>query len=448
MNRATGLGRGRRSWGLILVAVAATIFVLDWIRVVAGHSSDFRLHWEFGRRFLAGEFLYKGGLHIPYPPFWAVASAPLSLLPMDVSRALLYPRALVAIAALLFVLDRLTRKSLALASDGPFWAAAAALALSCRFVERDLIECGLNLALVALTWLGIYLWTLRRELAGGLCLGLAVALKCTPLLFVAYFALKRQWRMVAVASLSAAAFTLVPVCRQGPRSYAQHMSVWATNVARGVSQKDPSIGVLGEEVVQNLSLRPALARFLMRYPETHLSRIRNAWYVDLLDLSPTAAGLVARVAVLTLLLWVAVLLRSPLAGRDDPTLPWDCAALSVVMLLLSPITWEQHCVAVLPAFYLIGRRVLQGHRLSRLSWAAISGWVFWVLVLNYDLVGRDFARLLHSYHVITWNLVALLLVTLACRGEVQAEKASLSTSLPRRPAGVESPEVSLEPVAP
>ena len=73
-------------------------------------------------------------------------------------------------------------------------------------VVRDLTECGVNTLLVAYCWLGVYLWSRGRDIAGGVSLGLAMALKCTPALFWVYFLWKRQWRMAVATAVAAVAF--------------------------------------------------------------------------------------------------------------------------------------------------------------------------------------------------------------------------------------------------
>src|SRR5205823_7431226 len=145
------------------------------------------------------------------------------------------------------------RSQLPLSRDARFRATALGLILTSRFIDRELIECGPNLALVALTWLGIALWISRRELLGGISLGLAIALKCTPALFLLYFAWKRQWKMAGVTLAAALLLTLAPLARMVPSSYALHMRTWLGSISGGARQPNPAEGILGDETVQNLS---------------------------------------------------------------------------------------------------------------------------------------------------------------------------------------------------
>ena len=56
------------------------VVVVQWVVIVhrrATHTGDFDVSREFGRRFLAGEDLYAGGLHYPYMPTAALSFSPL-----------------------------------------------------------------------------------------------------------------------------------------------------------------------------------------------------------------------------------------------------------------------------------------------------------------------------------------------------------------------------------
>jgi alpha-1,2-mannosyltransferase len=397
-------------WRRVVITVACVVVLLSAIRAVSRpHDGDFKLHWEFGRRLNAGEFLYAGGHHIPYPPFWAAAHSPLALLPMPVAKALLFPVGVGALALLIWTLRRL------MPNEQAFWAAAAALLLASRFVVRDFAELGVNTALVALTWLSIYLWSRGRDVAGAVPLGLAIALKCTPAIVAAFFLWKRQWRIGFAAGVVALLFTLAPILWQGSATYHEHMRTWIANAWSGFGGSDPSRGVLGPEPLQNMSLRPTLARYLMHLPEGHPGRASHPLYFDFFDFPPAVAGAVVKVllgALVAAVLWVS---REPVHSRRDPRVLWEFAAVSLLMLLGSPITWGQHSVAVLPACYFIAVRLLQQVPFARWMQVLLAFYVVFVLVLNRGIVGREVSLLLTSYHFETFSILALLLVVLGCR---------------------------------
>jgi hypothetical protein len=204
---------------------------------------------------------------------------------------------------------------------------------------------------------------------------------------------------------------------------------------------DPSRGPLGQEKVENLSLKPALARYLMHLPYGHMGRPETSdnperagsppspYYYQFLDLSVFEAGMVARIIIASLFLWMAWLMRHRPMSRNSMEIVWECAAVSILILLFSPITWVQHAVGVLPALYLICRAVFGGFDLSRWQAAAMSAFLIFCLIINRFFFGRDFVKLANAYHVKTLGFVLLLSVVLAFRKRFSiAERSSVRTA--------------------
>ena len=264
---ASAASPGWHRWTLrVLATLALAVFLWRWYRTYCVPEGDFTLHWIFGRRFLAGGFLYAAGMHTPYPPFWAMASSLLNVGPMATVRVILYPFGLVPLGLILLLLSRRLQPHMPLGNQRTTWALTLALLLCSRFLIRELPECGANLMMVALAWSGVYAWTRRRDGLAGTLIGLATALKCTSALFLVYFAWKRQWRLVAAGALATAAFSLAPALWMGPSSYTQHTAFWLQTVRMGLAEPHPVRGVLGDEETGNLALKPALGRLLVALP--------------------------------------------------------------------------------------------------------------------------------------------------------------------------------------
>ncbi|HEX7376631.1 MAG TPA: glycosyltransferase family 87 protein [Pirellulales bacterium] len=419
------LTRNDRPLRGLVVFVGLVIFMVQWVRAgILVDDGDFNLHWQFAGRLLEHKLLYAGGLHTPYPPSWAVGWAPIAPLPLTVAKMICYPLSALGLAAVLWVLDRLCRDRLPVSAAGRFWTAVAALAILSRFLVRELPECGPNLMLLAFVWIAIDLWRRKRDTAAGVCLGIATALKCTPGLFIAYFAWKRQWRLAISGVVTAAFFALTPVLWQGADDYQLHLRIWVANLRHGLEQPDPTVGVLGPDTLQNLSLRPALVRWLMHLPAGHPGRLDEPLYIEPLDLSPVVAGRVAKVIMLGLLLGLAWMFRRSIADRDGVAVAWECAAVGALSLLLSPITWYQHCVALLPVFYLFARSVASGLRPERWMWAVVAGFVLMVVVLNRGLIGRDTTMLLASYHLTTLAIFGALVLAVGGRRACAAKESN------------------------
>jgi len=379
---------------------------------------------EFGRRFFQGEFLYAGGTHIPYPPLWAFVHAPLSLLPVNVAMPLVVMIGLAALVTLAWMVQDLANRVLPLGGIARFWVMAGAFLLSLAFITRDLADGGQNIILLTLAWAGLWLFSQGRTLPAAASLGLAIALKCTPLAFVVWFAWKRRWTMAALSLAWALVFSLAPMAVMGPASYGRHLQVWISNAVQGVASPDPSRGVLGEEKFQNKALRPSLARYLMHLPAGHAGRYPGAGYVDMLDLSPATANAVIRVVTFVLLAAFAWACRRPLRTGNDPVAVWEYAAVGVLMAIISPIAWGQHCVVAFPALYLLVR-----------AWAAgdLQGPVMrFVLIIiaavfvftTRFFLGKELSLLLESYHIVTWAMLALCALTLAAGRNAFREKGA------------------------
>jgi hypothetical protein len=425
------------------IAIAVLVLLVEFgIHLTRPHG-DFLLHWEFGRRLRAGEDLYQGGMHAPYPPAWAVPHVPFSLVPVNVAKASFLLVGAAALAGLLWLLHDSTRTGLPLRPGRHFWVVAATLLVAGRFILRDFDDGGQNLVLLALCWLGVWLLSRERPWSGGVFIGLAVALKCTSGVFVGYYLLKRQWKMACSALVWTALFSLTPVFWMGPAKLGGHLEAWVGRVRAGLDQPDPSVGVLGPETLQNMSLRPSLARYLLRlssgHPGRHYSddlaegspdRRPHPWSVDFLDLSrPVARGVITGV-LLAGLLATAWLCRGRLAAGGNPTLIWEAAIMSVLMLLYSPITWGQHCVAALPALYLLIRRIESEGVALRPAAAFLAGFAFLTVGLNRAFIGKDLSLLLGSYHVLTFALVGLVATLFLTRPRTAPSGTVPQTKLP------------------
>lgn len=397
------------SWKAIalVVLVLALIFCYRGLADLDEPGGDLRNHREWGRRFLAGEPLYAGGLNIPYPPFWALVHAPPALLPGKIAfqvQLALAGLSLVVLFAILHGLNRNTASFGWLSSAGLF--AAVLVALS-RFVLRDLQDGGANLILLAIVWSAIRCWTCGRDGLGGGLLGLAVALKCTPVLTLGYFAWKRQWRFVAVATTTATTLSLSPALWQDWDPFREQALIWAGNIRAGLTEPDPTRGVLGPEEVRNLALRPTLGRLAGFVAPVFPPELRG-WVVK---------GSLLLLAVGCFRLW-----RGPVHTRCHPSVLWQCAGVGILTLLISPITWGPHCVALIPAVFLLSRELVGGR---------IRGWLtvgFSALCMlacrspvNPALVGATTSDALARAGLTTWALVTLLALCLARAGRGPTE---------------------------
>ncbi len=81
-------------------------------------------------------------------------------------------------------------------------------------------------------------------------------------------------------------------------------------------------------------------------------------------------------------------------------------------LLLSPVTWLQHLVLMMPALYLIVAEDRGVKKLGKTAASAMWAYVVLSLVLNRELLGRETHLLLLSYHTHTMGMLLVLAVLL------------------------------------
>lgn len=420
----------RRGVKIALVVAGLVIFVVQTIKVGAAPSGDFPHHWEFGRRLVVGTPIYSHGLDVPYPPFWALVHAPLTALPPQAAHVLCQSLFLVGFVALLWSLLELTRPHWPLGREAEFWVATGAVVLASRFLIRDMIECGVNLFLVSLSWLAVVAWQRRRETLCAVLLGFATALKCTQGLFIAWFLWKRQWKTAGLAVAATLAFTFSPLPFMGAESFRETFGQWTSTVLAAAGESDPTRGILGDEQYQNIALRSTLGRLLVALPDGHPGRADHPWHVNLMDLPRPVAGSIAKGLLLGLLSLAAWRFQGN-ARRGEASLVWEAATVSVLLLLLSPITWGQHCVGVLPLLYLVLREAASARRIEPARLAMLVAWCAGILVLNRALLGKANTALLDSYGVTTWCLLGWLVLGLAHRSRAgETAKPSLEAGSP------------------
>ncbi|WP_433301241.1 glycosyltransferase 87 family protein [Actinoplanes sp. CA-030573] len=287
------------------------------------------------------EFHYQDTRYgFTYPPFAALVLSPLAITswPVAVAAALVLNAAAVTLLIRWYFVPILRRRGC------PLWTPCALMFLGFLVFEpsRDTFSYGqVNLLLLVLVC-----GDLRSRRSGGIGIGLAAAIKLTPVIFIGYLVLSRRYRQAATASVTAVLATVLALLAAPDASREFWTDAfWDT-------------GRIGElYYVSNQSLRGVVAR--LDAPAT--------WWL---------AGVALVVAYWCW--WVRV--RRP----DRVT---GFAVTGVVACLISPITWVHHLVWLIPGvFLLLGRALgtpapdLRRRRLAALlaGFAVMSSSVVWI----------------------------------------------------------------------
>lgn len=217
----------RQWWVLALFAVAAVAAVWQQIVRVPFSTPMYGLFhnqidaevYRKGGEIVArgGDGLYDGALlndilPFTYTPFAGILFVPLSWMSTDVMRWVWTAGVMLALLACILIAFRL----LGFRRDGRVWFAAICLTLVATVLEpvRTTIWFGqINVFLMLLL-----LWDLGRPAGArfkGFSIGVAAGIKLTPLFFLAYLIVTRQWRearaaVAAFAATIAVGFVVIP----------------------------------------------------------------------------------------------------------------------------------------------------------------------------------------------------------------------------------------------
>ncbi|KXW76820.1 glycosyltransferase 87 family protein [Mycolicibacterium phlei] len=391
-----GAGRGATlAWRLFQLLTLAAFVWAGW-RLLGRvpYRIDIDVYRMGGRAWLDGAPLYadgvmfetRVGLELPftYPPLAAVAFAPFAMLSLEAASVAITATTLVLlIVALTIVLHRLDVWPTTSVSGEPAWLrrawlATAIVAPAVVFLEpiRSNFDFGqINVVLMTLVIADCV--PRRTPWPRGLLLGVAIALKLTPAVFLLYFLLRRDFRALVVTALSAAVATLAGFAL----AWRDSVEYWTETV-----RNTDRIGTATLNTNQNIA--GALARLgLGEGPRFVL------WVI-------------ACFAVLALTVWaVRRVLRA-----DEPVLAVICVAM--FGLVVSPVSWSHHWVWALPTLLVTAvtayRRRHAGLAAVTVVGAALMVWTPITLMPEHNETAASLWRQLAGGSYVWWALAVIV----------------------------------------
>ncbi|WP_159233845.1 glycosyltransferase 87 family protein [Mycolicibacterium vanbaalenii] len=319
------------AWRLFQLMTAAALLWAGWrLLGQTPYRIDIDVYRMGGQAWLDGQRLYadetefytQSGVDLPftYPPLAAVLFAPFALLSLGgASAAITVTTLLLLLVSTVILLTRLEVWSTTRITGEPAWVrrcwlAAAVVAPAVIYLEpiRSNFDFGqINVVLMTLVIADCV--PRRTPWPRGMLLGLAIALKLTPAVFLLYFLLRRDTRALLITAASAAVATLAGFAFAWRDSW----EYWTQTVG--------NTGRIGPATLNtNQNIAGALARLGLGEGERFL-----LWTI-------------ACFAVLGLTVWAAR--RALRAGQ--PVLALICVAM--FGLMVSPVSWSHHWVWALP----------------------------------------------------------------------------------------------------
>lgn len=401
---------------ICILAVVVHGIVLVYLR--PPHDRDFDLHRLMGTWFLTHQNLYSGGVCYPYMPIAAMYFSLLALTSRTIGFALRYMTAIGCLWLTCVLFHRMIKAQFQELAQSNLILGVITAALAGQFLLYDLDDGGPHTILLGVMMGGVYaVWTGHEKL-GAVTIGLAIALKITPALFLPFFLWKRQWKVALYTAVAATCWILLPIVWMGPTSWWSHQLTW-TQVAAGsvVGAPNPYTRI-NEDNIRNSGINPALMRYLVTLPPEDPLRKNDPGYVSIFNTPPVHARVMVVTAAAVLLGLFGWHTRRPYQGAGDHEWPRECSILLIVMLLLSPLTWIQHLPWLLPALYWVVAKTLSQDGLGPWSKGALGIYIMVAMVLNYELLGKNNYTIFLSYKPFTIGMIMILAIVMTQSGKV------------------------------
>ncbi|HKM53619.1 MAG TPA: glycosyltransferase family 87 protein [Isosphaeraceae bacterium] len=410
----------------ILRALAAHWWTLLAALLLAGFAVPFALRknseWETvyvaaARHLWAGEDIYTS--NYLYPPFMAWLTIPFTVLPPLADRLAFY--ALNVVCLLAFVrwswqlasvpkgdgalgprsTGEFTRTELAIGALGLL--VALPFALDCLTHQQN------DLLLAALLLGGCRLLSVQRPMLAATLFGLAAGIKCTPLLWAPYLALRGRWRAALWVPCVALAVNLLPNLVSTPEQGGMWLGTWVARYLKPMGTAAAYPGVWGSEIIYNHSLSGLANRMLV---VDWTGTGANFQVVERsAPLSPVQVKLLLYGVELALVLGAWIVMRRSRVARTGyppalPAEPLEYCIVLLLMLLLSPMSSKPHfCTLFLPGFCLARLAVQQRDRV--VATLLVSALVA-AMLANKDLWGDTIYTFTLWHGCVTWSALLLL----------------------------------------
>lgn len=296
---------------------------------------DMVVYREGVKAFLEHRSVYSapmpaGDIQLPfiYPPFGALAMVPLTTFDaIDHTLAgniMVILSDLLVLVCLYFVFRAVLKKPEFLL---PVTAITWAIVLHFEPVDLNNNYAQINIVVMALVILDLV--PRKQFLPQGILIGVAAAIKITPLAMLLYFLVRREWKQIATALLSAVAATLLAAAFRW-EAFVEFFSSTLLDMGSG---RDFGVGT---DYQSNSSIKGAIQRI---YPSTESMEANGltiglAWIAASLIVIVVAAWLIKRLCAEQLLV--------------DAQL-----VTALTVLLISPVSWSHHWVwltLIIPVF--------------------------------------------------------------------------------------------------
>ena len=294
----------------------------------------------------------------------------------------------------------------------PLWAKALTVLLALRPITGDLQHGNVNIFILFAVIAGLHLYTLRWDVTGGICIGLAIACKVTPALFIPYFFWKRSWNMLLGIGLGLMLFLwpgVFPSLILGFDENQKQLYSWYTEMVYPFVIEGK---VWSEHNNQSL---PGLMYRIFTHSPSFSDYVEGVYtpleYHNVADLPVSIIRLILKASLGVFALCVVFCCRTPSNNRGGWALSAEFAIICLGMLLFSERTWKHHCVTLVLPFAVLSYFLATCLK-TKASYVLPVGTIVVATLLmtltSTGLLEDDFAKEAQVYGCYVWAFILMM----------------------------------------
>ncbi|MEZ5987736.1 MAG: glycosyltransferase family 87 protein [Planctomycetota bacterium] len=345
----------RRHARLLVAAAALAVVAVLVVQAYRKDTSELPVYTLAGDRMAQGQEIYRPDEPKPftYPPFFALPFVPFRWLPEAVHRGVFVVVNVAALALVFRLLWRLLAPIVGARdrrAQVAYW--VLVLLLSSRHLTSVLENQSHDLLVLLPLLAGVVAWARGRCVGTGAGVGLAVAAKATPLVFVPVLAWQRHYKAAAVAVAALVVATLLPDWLCPRADGGSWVGAWADTFLEGLTPGEAATaeGAWSSWNKLNQSLSGTLYRlsFFEGPAREHYWDVR-VWAPSVGLYKVVLYGLQLALIGATAFLCLPRFLADVGPGERGFRVLGQAGLLVCCMVLLSPMSSKSHfCVLLLP----------------------------------------------------------------------------------------------------
>jgi hypothetical protein len=155
----------------------------------------------------------SGKYWFTYPPFFAFIMIPLAIIPFPAAKLIWYLINWACLISCIFMIKHLVFQTNGfglIPSQKKNWILLGGCFITVKYILSVFENQQFDLLVFFFCLSGLFCIFRKKEILGSSLVAAGISIKCTPLLFLPYFAVKRKWKVVCATTTFTVVFSLLP----------------------------------------------------------------------------------------------------------------------------------------------------------------------------------------------------------------------------------------------